>query len=185
MKKIVFNEQKISDDEIDEIVTRVKNFIINDDNEIICAKSNGGIQLIGGHVEKGEKYIDTIKREIQEETGYIINENLIGQPFLEIKYYTSNYNNSGKNRISNILYYLIKTNVEPNKGNTNLTESEKAHNFNVQFIKFDKFEEYMHIQEKNENELHRTIAKEILIAFEELKKRLQYIRISDIKYIEK
>lgn len=169
MKKIVFNSQKIPDDEIDETVTRVKNFIINEDNEIVWAKSNGGIQLLGGHVEQGEKYIDTIKREIQEETGYIIDKNLIGQPFLEIRYYTSNYNNSGKNRI-NILYYLIKTNLEPNKDNTNLTESERKHNFNVQFIKFDKFEEYMHVQEKSESELHRTIAKEILIAFEELKK---------------
>ena len=173
MKKIIFNDQKISDDEIDEVVTRVKNFIINDDNEIVCAKSNGGIQLLGGHVEKGEKYIDTIKREIREETGYIVNENLIGQPFLEIRHYTSNYNNSGKNRMSNILYYLIKTNLEPDKDNANLTESEKKHKFNVQFIKFDKFEECMHLQEKNENELHRTIAKEILIAFEELKRYIK------------
>ena len=174
MKKIIFNNQKISDDEIDETVTRVKNFIINDDNEIVCAKSNGAIQLLGGHVEQGEYYVDTIKREIQEETGYIINENLIGQPFLEIRHYTSNYNNSGKNRISNILYYLIKVNLEPNKDNTNFTESEKKHNFNVQFIKFDKFEEYMRLQEKDESELHRTIAKEILIAFEELKKYIKY-----------
>ena len=173
MKKIIFNDQKISDDEIDEVVTRVKNFIINDDNEIVCAKSNGGIQLLCGHVEKGEKYIDTIKREIEEEAGYVIDKNIIGPPFLEIRHYTSNYKNSGKNRMSNILYYLIKTNLKYNKDNTNLTESEKNHNFNVQFIKFDKFEEYMHLQEKDQDELNKTIAKEILIAFKELKEYMK------------
>ena len=82
MKKKIYNEDNIEDNEIDEIVTRVKAFIINSKKEILFANSGGGIQLIGGHVENGETLEDTIKREVHEETGIILQSKNISSPFL-------------------------------------------------------------------------------------------------------
>ena len=59
MKRLVYNENELKEEEMNEFVTRVKAFIINDKNEILFANSNNGVQLIGGHVEDGEKYEDT------------------------------------------------------------------------------------------------------------------------------
>jgi len=72
MKTYIKNPNNLNDEEMDSIVTRVKVFLINNNNEILLALSNGGCQLPGGHREENEDLNDTIKREIQEETGIIL-----------------------------------------------------------------------------------------------------------------
>ena len=57
MKTLIFNESNLQEKDIDEIVTRVKVFLVNNKNELNYAISNGGMQLPGGHVESGEEYI--------------------------------------------------------------------------------------------------------------------------------
>ena len=66
MKNKIFNEDNLTDKDMNGSVVRVKAFIINSNDEVIMASSNGGVQLIGGHVEDGESEVETLKREIME-----------------------------------------------------------------------------------------------------------------------
>ena len=172
MKKKIYNEDNIEDNEIDEVVTRVKAFIINSKNEILFANSGGGIQLIGGHVENGEMLEDTVKREVSEETGIILQSQDISLPFFEIKYYTKNYRKTGKNRISNVVYYIVKTNEKPNSKNMNLTDEEIKNKFSYAYTPINEFELLLKSCLKSDIEINVVIAKELLIAFEELKRIL-------------
>ena len=169
MKCEIINEDNLKENEIDEIVIRTKAFIINDKNEILVALSNGGVQLVGGHVEKNEEYEESLKREILEEAGIVISDEKLDQ-FYEIKYYDKNHRNSNKNRLSIVIYYIIKTNKIPDKGKASLTELEKGYDFNVEYVPFNNFEEYVKGYLNSEKEINRGIAKELLMAFDELKK---------------
>ncbi len=169
----IYNEDNITDNDIDEIVTRVKAFIINSKNELLYANSDCGIQLIGGHVEKEEKLESAVKREVQEETGIVLQNEDITAPFFEIKHYTKNHKGTGKNRMSNIMYYFIKTDNEPDMNKMNLTANELKNQFSYHYCLIDEFESILKSCIKNyESEINGKIAKEILIAFEELKKKL-------------
>lgn len=168
MKNICYNEDSLSDKEINEIVTRVKVFLINENNEMLFASSDGGVQLIGGHVETNEEMETAVIREVKEESGITLKLEQIEKPFYEIKYYTKNYNNSGKNRISQVLYYFCKTSDTPNESDMNLTENEKNNNFNLKHISFDKVYEFVSCYLNAEKEINRNIASEILVAFKEL-----------------
>ena len=171
MKTLIYNEDGISENEIDETVTRVKLFIINEKNEIIIALSNGGIQLPGGHVEKDETMAETIIREVLEETGIQVKEHEILPPFLEIKYYTKNYNNTGENRVSNVIYYVIRTNKEVDTSKMNLTEREKDYKFSVKYVTVKNFCEFVASYiDKSDHSINNVIIKEILVAFNELTK---------------
>ena len=167
----VFNEEQLNDKDIDEVVTRVKAFIVNDKNEILTASSGGGVQLIGGHVEEGEEMIDSVKREILEETGMELATNDISDPFFEIVYYTKNYKNTAKNRMSDIWYYFISTNQTPDVSKIHLTEQEKERDFQLKWVAMQDFEEYVKPFLDDKKELCRNVANEILIAFEEFKRQ--------------
>ncbi len=169
MKVIKFNEHNLKENEIDEIVTRVKVFLINEKNEVLVATSNGGCQLPGGHIEKNENLIDGIIREVQEETGIQLEKNEIKKSFYEIKHYTKNYKNLSKNRISRVIYYLVKTNKLPNLSKINLTESEQIYNFSVSFVPLKDFSDYVKSFINNtQKEINKIIAQEMLLAYEEL-----------------
>ncbi len=172
MKKKIYNEDNIKDNEIDEIVTRVKAFIINSKNEILFANSGGGIQLIGGHVENGETLEDTIKREVHEETGIILQSQNISSPFFEIKHYTKNYKETGKNRISNVVYYIVKTDEMPNLKNMSLTDEEIKNQFSYAYSPINQFEVLLKSCLESNIEINVVIAKELLVVFEELKRIL-------------
>ena len=169
MKKKIYNEDNIEDNEIDEIVTRVKAFIINSKKEILFANSGGGIQLIGGHVENGETLEDTIKREVHEETGIILQSKNISSPFFEIKHYTKNYGGTDKNRISNVVYYIVKTDKMPNLKNMSLTDEEIKNQFSYAYSPINQFETLLKSCLESNIEINVVIAKELLVVFEELK----------------
>ena len=133
MKTKHFNTYNLKEEEIDEIVTRVKVFLITSNNQILLANSDGGVQLPGGHLEKNETLEECVIREVLEETGIKLEKNEIAKPLYEVRHYTKNYKFTGKNRISNILYYLIYSNKQPNLHHINLTENEKVNDFNIQY----------------------------------------------------
>ena len=170
MKTEVFNEYNLRDDEIDEVVVRVKAFIINNKNELLLASSNGGIQLVGGHVEADEDWQLALQREIKEEAGLEVLLEDISEPFYEIKHYMKNYYNTSKNAIAKMVYYLVKTESLPNTDLMKRTKREEDYKFEIKFIPFDEFEEYVKQYMNNEKEINEVIAKEMLSAFEELKR---------------
>ena len=166
----IFNDDNLKDEEMDGKVVRVKSFIINSKNEILVASSNGGVQLIGGHVEDGEEEVDTLIREIKEEAGMEIEKSEISECFYEVRHYIKNYFNSGKAIIAIIHYYIIKTDKTPNPEKVHLTAQEKGYDFSLKQIPFDSFEDYLTKFLNNEKEINRIIAEETLEAFKNIVK---------------
>ncbi len=171
MKERVINPDNLSDEDIDFVVIRVKAIIVNDNNEVLTSFSDGGIQIAGGHVEEGEELIDTLKREISEEVGIILDEkDIIGECFYKTIYYQKNFKECGKNRKSIIYCFYVKTNKAINENNFHHTENEIKNNLCSKFLSFKEFEEFANnVANNSENELNRGIAKEILNAWNEYK----------------
>lgn len=170
MKTKIINEDNLTFDQIDSTSTRVKVFLLNSNNEILVATTDTGcIQLPGGHQEDGENLIDTIIREIKEETGIILTANSIGEPFFEIKHLTQNYRNTRTNRLSQILYFLVRTNEEYNANNIHLTQHEESNGFKINKISIlDLENKLIDTIANNEIDINKTIAKETLEAFHTL-----------------
>ena len=170
MKKLVYNNENLSEQEIDEVVTRVKVFLVNENNELLIATSGGGCQLPGGHREEGEDLMDTVVREMREETGINLEKYEIKDSFFSIQHLTRNYKNSGKNRCSEMIYFHVVTSKEPNLDNLNLTEDEKKNEFAIEKVKIDNIEEYIKsFINETQKETNIIIAKEILVAVKEFK----------------
>ena len=55
MKEVIFNNQNLSDEDIQIFENKVKVIIKNSKDELLVCKRNGVIHFIGGKVEKNEK----------------------------------------------------------------------------------------------------------------------------------
>lgn len=165
----IYNSDGLDENAIDEVVIRIKVFLINSKEQILVARSGGGIQLIGGHLERGEDISACIRREVLEETGIHLLKEEKYVPYFVIKHWTKNYNNTGLNRESQILYFYIKLDTAADLSNLLLTENEKANAFSLEYIPKSKFFNVIsHCERTNEKEINRTIATEILSAYTEL-----------------
>ena len=133
MKKIVYNEDNLSDNDINNVVYRAKALIINSNDEILFGYGNNNYQFVGGHLEEGESLDECLVREIKEETGIDI-PILKRDPFISIIYYNKDYPEVGINSKYIANYYSIKTDLKPNMYNTNLTENEKEGSFQLRYI---------------------------------------------------
>jgi 8-oxo-dGTP pyrophosphatase MutT (NUDIX family) len=164
MKEIIDNKYSLSEKDVTEVVVRVKVLLVNSKNEILLAYSHNNYQFPGGHVEDNEELIDTVKREVKEETGIIL-KNVSEKPFALFKGYYKDWPSEGKNRKIEIYFYEIKTNEKYNLNNTEYTENEKNGNFELRYIPLDKVEEELN---KNIKEYGDTkgICREMLDVFE-------------------
>ena len=168
MKKIIFNEDNLTDKDIDEVVTRVKALIINSNNEIMLGYSNKTYQFPGGHLGDGEDLNDGLIREIREETGIDIKDyNLY--PFQKITYLTKNYRNTGFNRKNNIYYFVVNTDEKENKDNISLDDGEIKGNYTVKTIPLNNLEKIL-IDSIPDNPINKIIVKEMLTVLKEYKK---------------
>lgn len=160
MEQIIVNKDCIQEKEITEIVKRVKAIIINSKNEILLGYSRNDYQFLGGHVENGENLIESLKREISEESGISLNLDDVF-PIILRKAYYKDYPQIGNNRKNEIYYYAIKTDKVPNLELTNLTDDEKDGNFKLEYIKLDDIEEVI-IKNGDKNGDPHGIANEML-----------------------
>lgn len=170
MKKIIINTDGIKDNEIDESATRAKALMINSNNEILLGYGFDTYQFIGGHVNDDESITEGLKREIEEETGIIIEEDDL-KPFMIIIHYTRNYRNTGKNRENIIFYYYIKNEDEINMKKVNYDEWEKKGKFTVKKINMNDLEKVL-IESIPNNEMNQLIVEEMLEVIKEYKKIL-------------
>lgn len=136
MKEIIYNEDKLKDEEINEWVKRAKILVVNSKDELLLAHTDDNYYLLGGHVDGDESDNECLIREIKEEAG-IEYDPKVDKPFVSIKYYCKDYPQEGVNRgyISN--YYVIYDDMVPNPLNVSLTEGEKASNLRLVYIHRD------------------------------------------------
>lgn len=140
MRTIITNWNNLDESDITEVVTRVKLLIVNSNNEILLGYSHNTYQFPGGHVEKGEKLIETINREIEEEVGIKLNMTK-ATPFAVSIGYWKDHPFVGNNRKTIIYFYKLKTDEKPSIENTNYTEHEKEGKFELRYIPLATFEE--------------------------------------------
>ena len=168
MEKIITNEFNLKEEDMTELVVRVKVLLINSNDEILLGYSNNEYQCPGGHVEAGESLISAINREIKEETGIELNIKE-AKPFACSIGYYKDWPSIGKNRKIEIYYYEIKTDEKPNLDNTKYTESEKKGNFELRYVPLNDVESEF-IKNANMYEDKHGIAKEMLKVFKIYKK---------------
>ena len=133
MKTIITNNYNLKEEDMTEVVRRVKLLLVNSNNEVLLGYSHHEYQFPGGHVEEDENLVDAINREVLEETGIELNITHI-EPFACAMGYYKDWPAEGKNRKIEIYYYEIKTDERPNLENTNYTENEKNGNFELRYI---------------------------------------------------
>lgn len=165
MKEIIYNYDYLKDEDITEVVVRTKALLINNKN-IILGNEDDIYQFPGGHLEENETFKECLKREVLEETGIEIEDNEIKRPFMKIVYLNKDWPEIGKNRKSEIYYYLIKNNKNPNMSKTKYTEHEKQGNFKIESIPLS---ESISVIENNisKNEKNNVIAPDMIMAITE------------------
>lgn len=133
MKEIVMNKHNLKEEDITEIVKRVKVILVNSKNEILLGYADHDYQFIGGHVEEGESLDETVNREIEEETGIELNLSSL-QPFAVNYGYYKDWPKEGKNRKIEIYYFEVFTDKKPILEQTHYTQSEKENEFKLEYI---------------------------------------------------
>ena len=165
MKEIIYNNDNLELSDVTSISVRIKVLLINN-NKLIIGNEEDCYMFIGGHKEDNEDLIDTLKREVEEETGIKLDEEIITKPFLKIMYLNKDYPEIGENRESDIYYYAVKTNKLPDLENVNYTENELKKNFELINIDLDNaikiIKENIPNHKKNE-----VISRDMIIALEE------------------
>lgn len=165
VKEIIYNYDYLKEEDITEIVIRTKALIINNKN-IILGNENDIYQFPGGHLEDNETFEECLTREILEETGIEIDSNEIKRPFMKVTYLNKDWPEIGKNRKSEIYYYLIETSKNPDLSKVKYTEHEKLGNFKIESIPLD---ESISVIENNisKNEKNKVIAPDMIMAITE------------------
>lgn len=163
MKKIIINNCNLREEDITEVVKRVKVLLINSKNEILLGYAHNVYQFPGGHVEEGEDLIQTINREIKEETGMELDIKNI-EPFACLMGYYKDWPSEGKNRKTEIYYYEVKTDEKPNLDNTNYTDDEKEGSFELKYISLNDVEDLLK-ENMKKNNLKGGIEQEMLDLF--------------------
>ena len=169
MKQIITNDYNLKEEDVTEIVKRVKLLIINSNNEILLGYSHNEYQCPGGHVEDNEDLISAINREVKEETGIELNIDAL-KPFACTTSYYKDWPEVGNNRKIEIYYYEIKTDEKPNLSNTNYTENEKNGDFELRYIPLDNVENEF-ITNSNKYGDEHGITKEMLEIFKIYKEK--------------
>ena len=169
MKEIITNDYNLQEEDMTETIKRVKILLINSNNEILLGYSHNEYQFPGGHVEDGESLIDAVNREVEEETGIILNIKELELFVCSLGYY-KDWPELGKNRKIEIYYYEIKTDEKPNLVNTKYTNSEKEGNFELRYIPINNIENELINNAKIYEDKHG-IAKEMLEVLKVYKNR--------------
>ena len=166
MKEFVINDDNLTEEDIEMKVIRVKALILNSMGNILLAFNNNTYQFPGGHTNDDEEIDDCIKREIKEEVGIDVE---VGEPFLSIETYDSDYFGTGKKVLNTIYYYRVFTDLEPDFSKTKYDELEAKTDFNLFYVDFSRLEEFI-VSKIDSNEIDPKIAREMLHVVREYNK---------------
>lgn len=168
MKETIYNYDCLNEEDITEVIIRVKALIINSSKEILLGKSDSSYQFPGGHLEVNESLIDALKREILEETGIALDEKEIDKPFYKVTYLNKDYPVKDINRKSEIYYYVVNTDKEVDISKVKLTENEAKNNYRV-----EKMPLLSSIDIISKNVNNKVIERDMIDAIEEYLYRIQ------------
>lgn len=163
MKQIITNKYSLADSDMTEVVKRVKVLLVNSNKEVLLGYSHNDYQFPGGHVEKNETLIQTVNREVLEETGIRLRVTEL-EPFACAIGYYKDWPAEGKNRKIEIYYYEVKTDEKPNLKNTKYTENEKNGNFELRYISLTEVENVLKTNVEKYGD-KRGIAREMIDLF--------------------
>ena len=153
-----------------EILNLIKAFIVSSKNNMLIGKDENGYQLLGGNVGANEDITQALAKHIFNETGIVLDSKDSIEPFYEVRQYNKDYKGSGINRLSDMIYFLVKTDKLPNYKKLKLSERELAQKMPIEVVRrimFHKLlKEYI---DTEENTLNKIKAKEIMLAFEKMK----------------
>ncbi len=136
MKQIVFNDDKLTQEQLDKVVNKVRGVIYRGSKEILLVHYAGLYMLPGGRIEEEESDEQALKREILEESGITIQEPL-PNPFLEISSYDKNYVDREKgtiNRLTKTRFFEIHTSQRIEEKRKKLTDREKEKGHTIKYV---------------------------------------------------
>lgn len=160
MKEIITNVNNLKEKDMTDFTRKVKLLLINSKVELLLGYSHHEYQFPGGTQEPGELLIDTVNRELREETGIVLNISEL-EPFVVSRGYYKDWPEVGRNKKVEIYYYEINTDEEPKLDMLNLTESEKMGNFELRYIPLDTVEDELNKNVIEHGDPHG-IAKEMI-----------------------
>ncbi len=139
MQEIIINKGKLKDEEVTNVVDKARIVLRNDNDEIVFTRFGRVYFLPGGKIELTETPVDTIKREVKEETNIDILLDDI-EPFVLVKHYLRDYelgDGTIVNRLINTFYFTGFTSKDDIEY-FNLTLMEKHDNLKAFFIEMDE-----------------------------------------------
>ena len=167
---VKYNDDDLKDTEIDEVITRVKAFVVSSKNNMIVGFNDEGFQLLGGYVNPGEDLNVALTNLIYNECGIALDSKDKIEPFYEVRYYNRDYKGSGINRLSDLIYFVVNTDKLPNYKKLKLTPKEISEKLPLEIVRRGLFGKELreHI-EKEQSPLNKIKAKELLMAYEKFK----------------
>lgn len=162
IKEIVINKDRLGDSDVTDVIDKARIVLRNDENEIVLVRFKRVYFLPGGKVENDETPVDTIKREVMEET----NINVLlddTEPIVKVKHYLRDYELSDGTIVNRLIntYYFTGFTTKDDIEYFNLTTEEKHDNLRGFFIEMEEAKELLHEYDK-ENPKATYLAKETL-----------------------
>ncbi len=110
-----------------------------DDGKILISPQYDGFDFPGGTVKMGETHINTLIREVKEETGYCV------EPIELLNVYTSFFHHAKRNKDyqSYLIYYLIKI-VDGEISNEGFDEDEKIYAKTAKWVDINELKSMRH-----------------------------------------
>lgn len=173
MKQVIFNEDNLTDEEIDKVQKKSRGLIFDNKGHVLLVHYANLYMLPGGSIEKGENASDALKRELSEEAGMEITPK---EPFLEITSYDSKYldRKTGNyiNRKTQTTFFALHIDQPINFEHQHLIDSEIRGNFSIQFTNLS-VARYLIETNDNTNPKNKQFRRETLTMLDEYEKLFQ------------
>ena len=160
---LIINEDNLQYSEVQEISSKVRAILVDENNRILIANYGNVILLPGGKVDDGETISEAITRELSEELGQDYNTNELDF-FVTLNYYQKDYpkrDGTFQNRLVQTQYFIGRY-KGVKKDKQELTEKEQKGNFRLELVSLEDLEN-MILNNKNNNPRNIYFQKELLI----------------------
>lgn len=179
--ELLINKDNLNVNEVQEISTKVRAILVDENNKILIANYGNVILLPGGKVDEGETVLDAITRELSEELG----QNYTAEELeflITLNYFQKNYpkrDETFKNRLVQTHYFIGKY-KEINKPKQKLTEKEQKSNFRLELISLENLENII-LNNQNKNPRNIYFQTELLTILDNFKKIKQNVINKSLK----